>query len=164
MQLELQMHLKFRAANGDDSWLHTLSRRVPLSEHPLPGRVRLTRKKKEERGRKEARLKVTVEEWFLGNGGVADDQRPKRRGSTSEARGCTCTGGTGCWSSTPPTEVANAIARAKTRKGHTTAEGMQRVWTDFFTYVVKMRSSLCGVRKPRARAANYSAWRRNRTS
>ena len=35
MQHELQMIQKFRAANGDDSWLHTFSPRVPLSEHPL---------------------------------------------------------------------------------------------------------------------------------
>ena len=35
MQHELQMLLKFRAANGDDSWLHTFSPRVPLFEHPL---------------------------------------------------------------------------------------------------------------------------------
>ena len=31
MQHELQMLLKFRASNGDDSWLHTFSLRVPLS-------------------------------------------------------------------------------------------------------------------------------------
>ena len=33
MQHELQMLLKFRVATGDDSWLHTFSPRVPLSEH-----------------------------------------------------------------------------------------------------------------------------------
>ena len=35
MQHELPMLLKFPAANGEDSWRHTFSPRVPLSEHPL---------------------------------------------------------------------------------------------------------------------------------
>ena len=35
MQHELQMLLKFRAANGGGSWLHTFSPRVPLSQRPL---------------------------------------------------------------------------------------------------------------------------------
>ena len=35
MQHELHMLLTFRASNDDDSWLHTFSPSVPLSEHPL---------------------------------------------------------------------------------------------------------------------------------
>ena len=35
MQHELQTLLKFDAAKGDDSWFHTFSLRVPLSERPL---------------------------------------------------------------------------------------------------------------------------------
>ena len=113
----------------------------------------------EERVRKKARFTVTVEEWLLRNDlqrSESEAQRQHKRGRRlhmhwrhklqRRRRPWQCWKG----SERHRPRVASAIARATTRKGHTTADRSKGSGQTSFTFMVKKRSSLCGARKQRS--------------